>query len=199
MWRQSLGEVLTNEPVLVKNRAYIVSRDKTCYCLDMRNGDIIWSQPNMQQIVAASGKRLYALDRLGNLIILNLESGGQVKTVAAGKVDFVVSNPLTDRIYMGTRTGLIQCIREIHQTYPLLHIDETALAIAEDEEEDQNAGQPANEPMAPAANPMPPAVPGNNPFAPGNNGGANNPPANNPFAPGNNGGGNAPPKNPFQN
>ena len=210
VWRQSLGEVLTNEPVLVKNRAYIVSRDKTCYCLDMRNGDIIWSQPNMQRIVAASGKRLYALDRLGNLMILNLESGGRVKAVAAGKVDFVVSNPLTDRIYMGTRTGLIQCVREIHQTYPLLHIDETALAVAEDEEEDQNAGQPANDPMAPAGNPMPPAVPGNNPFggnkppannpfAPGNNGGANNPPANNPFAPANNGGGNAPPKNPFQN
>ena len=210
VWRQSLGEVLTNEPVLVKNRAYIVSRDETCYCLDMRNGDIIWSQPNMQRIVAASGKRLYALDRLGNLMILNLESGGRVKTVPAGKVDFVVSNPLTDRIYMGTRTGLIQCVREIHQTYPLLHIDETALAIAEDGEEDQNAGQPANDPMAPAGNPMPPAVPGNNPFggnkppannpfAPGNNGGANNPPANNPFAPANNGGGNAPPKNPFQN
>ena len=43
VWRQSLGEVLTNEPVLVKNRAYIVSRDKTCYCLDMRNGEIVWT------------------------------------------------------------------------------------------------------------------------------------------------------------
>ena len=208
VWRQSLGEVLTNEPVLVKNRAYIVSRDKTCYCLDMKNGEIVWAQPNLQRIVAASGKRLYALDRLGNLMILNLETGGRFKTVSAGKIDFVVSNPLTDRIYMGTRTGLIQCVREIHQKYPLLHVDETAVAIATDEEEVNN--QPmGDDPMAPAANPMPPAVPANNPFggnkppannpfAPGNNGGGNKPPANNPFAPGNNGGGNNPPaNNPF--
>ena len=143
-------------------------------------------------------------------MILNLDSGGRTKTVAAGKVDFVVSNPLTDRIYMGTRTGLLQCVREIHQKYPLLHIDETALAVAEDEQEDQNVDKPANGPVAPVGNPMPPVVPpnnpfggnkppANNPFAPGNNGGANNPPANNQFAPGNNGGGNAPPKNPFQN
>ena len=210
VWRQSLGEVLTSEPVLVKNRAYIVSRDKNCYCLDMRNGKIIWSQPNLQRIVAASGKRLYALDRLGNLMILNLETGGRFKTVSAGKIDFVVSNPLTDRIYMGTRNGLIQCVHEIHQEYPLLHIDETALAVVEDEMDDANQPMP-NQPMAPGAQPMPnpPAVPAknpfggnkppaNNPFAPGNNGGGNNPPANNPFAPGNNGGANNPPaNNPF--
>ena len=226
VWRQSLGEVLTNEPVLVKNRAYIVSRDKTCYCLDMRNGEIVWTQANLQRIVAASSNRLYALDRLGNLMILNLETGGSFETVAAGKVDFVVSNPFTDRIYMGTRKGLIQCVREIHQKYPLLHVDETALAVAEDKQDDANAAQPNNEPMPPAGNPMPPTVPANNPFggnkppannpfapgnnggnappannpfAPGNKGGANSPPANNPFAPGNNGGGNAAPKNPFQN
>ncbi|MBA62006.1 MAG: hypothetical protein CMJ76_06530 [Planctomycetaceae bacterium] len=225
VWRQRLGEVLTNEPVLVKNRAYIVSRDKTCYCLDMQNGNIIWTQPNLQRIVAASSSRLYTLDRLGNLMVLNLETGGRFKTIAAGKVDFVVSNPLTDRIYMGTRKGLIQCVREINQNYPLLHVDETALAVAEDQQEEANA-QPANDPMAPASKPEPPAVPANNPFggnkppannpfapgnnggnappannpfAPGNDGGAKNPPANNPFAPGNNGGGNAAPKNPFQN
>ncbi|MBT6723015.1 MAG: hypothetical protein HOB20_07280, partial [Planctomycetaceae bacterium] len=145
-----------------------------------------------------------------NLMILNLETGGRFKTVAAGKIDFVVSNPLTDRIYMGTRKGLIQCVREIHQKYPLLHVDETALAVTEDQQEDANPAQPNNEPMPPAGNPMPPTVPANNPFggnkppannpfAPGNNGGANKPPANNPFAPGNNAGGNAAPKNPFQN
>ena len=143
-------------------------------------------------------------------MILNLETGGRFKTVSAGKIDFVVSNPLTDRIYMGTRNGLIQCVREIHQKYPLLHIDETALAVVEDEMDDANQPMP-NQPMAPGAQPMPnpPAVPANNPFggnkppannpfAPGNNGGGNNPPANNPFAPGNNGGANNPPaNNPF--
>ncbi len=225
VWRQSLGESLINEPVLVKNRAYIVSRDKNCYCLDMRDGSIIWSQPNVKQIVAASSKRLYALDRLGNLMILDLKSGGRFNTVAAGKIDYVVSNPLTDRIYMGTRSGLIQCIRETHQVYPLLHVDETAVAIADDQQQDANNADP-DDPMPPAAQPMPPQVPANNPFqqnnkppannnpfAPGNNGGnpppAKNPfapgnnggnakPANNPFAPGNNGGGNAAPNNPFQ-
>jgi outer membrane protein assembly factor BamB len=175
IWRQSLGESLVREPVIVKDRVYIISRDKTCFCLNMKTGDVQWSHPDIAQIVSASGERLYALDRFGNLLVLNLKNGGYYTSLAAGKIDFVMVNALTDRIYMGTRSGLIQCIHETHREFPMLHVDEV-VTTDEAEEGDKNA-----DPMNPA-NPMPPVAPPKvNPFGVG---GAKSPPAaadDNPF------------------
>ena len=163
------------EPVIVKDRVYVISQDKTCYCLSMKTGDVHWSHPDITQIVSASGERLYALDRLGNLLVLNLKNGGHYTSLAAGKIDFVMVNALTDRIYMGTRSGLIQCIHETHREFPMLHVDEV-VTTDEAEEGDKNA-----DPMNPA-NPMPPVAPPKvNPFGVG---GAKSPPAaadDNPF------------------
>ena len=185
-WRQSVGEPLVRQPVIVRNRVYVISRDKSCFCLDMVTGDVLWRHPNISQIVSASGDRLYALDRLGNLVILNLINGGQYSSLAAGKVDFVMVNSLTDRVYMGTRDGLIQCVHETHRPFPLLHVDE----IVEEEPAEEGNEDPLN-----PANPMP-QNPGNVPAAnPFGNGGAN-PPAANPFG---NGGVKPPAANPFGN
>jgi len=184
IWRQSLGESLIREPVIVKDRVYVISRNKTCYCLSMKNGDVQWSHPDITQIVSASGERLYALDRLGNLLVLNLKNGGHYTSLAAGKIDFVMVNAFTDRIYMGTRSGLIQCIHETHREFPMLHVDE--VATTDDADEGDNNANPMN-----PANPMPQAPvvpPAVNPF-----GGGAKPPAANPFG----GGAKPPAANPF--
>ena len=181
IWRQSLGESLVREPVIVRDRVYVISRNKTCFCLSMKTGDVQWSHPDITQIVSASGERLYALDRLGNLIVLNLKNGGHYTSLAAGKIDFVMVNAFTDRIYMGTRSGLIQCIHETHREFPMLHVDEV---VTDDVDDNDNNANPMN-----PANPMPPvAPPVANPF-----GGGAKPPAANPFG----GGAKPPAANPF--
>ncbi|MCS5630156.1 MAG: hypothetical protein NZ744_04950, partial [Pirellulaceae bacterium] len=107
---------------------------------------------------------------------------------AAGKIDFVMVNAFTDRIYMGTRSGLIQCIHETHREFPMLHVDE--VVTTDDAAEGDNNDNPMN-----PVNPMPQAPvapPAANPF-----GGGVKPPAANPF-----GGGAAKPpaanNNPFK-
>ncbi|MBT4843980.1 MAG: hypothetical protein HON92_00975 [Planctomycetaceae bacterium] len=149
--------------------------------MSMKTGDVQWSHPDITQIVSASGERLYALDRLGNLIVLNLKNGGHYTSLAAGKIDFVMVNAFTDRIYMGTRSGLIQCIHETHREFPMLHVDEV---VTDDVDDNDNNANPMN-----PANPMPPvAPPVANPF-----GGGAKPPAANPFG----GGAKPPAANPF--
>ena len=170
IWRQSIGEPLVRQPVIVKDRVYIISQDKTCYCLSMKTGDVQWSHPDISQIISASGERLYALGRLGNLLVLNLQNGGHYTSLAAGKIDFVMVNAFTDRIYMGTRRGLIQCIHEIHHKFPMLHIDEVSTTDDADEG-DKNVNpmnstdpRPAQQEAPPITDPFAPKPTGNSPF-----------------------------------
>ena len=107
-----------------------------------------------------------------------------VENYSVDQIDFVMVNAFTDRIYMGTRSGLIQCIHETHREFPMLHVDEAV--TTDDAAEGDNNDNPMN-----PVNPMPQAPvapPAANPF-----GGGVKPPAANPF-----GGGVKPPAaNPF--
>jgi outer membrane protein assembly factor BamB len=161
IWRQSIGEPLVREPVIVKDRVFVITQNKSCFCLSMKTGDVLWSHPDITQIVSASSERLYALDRLGNLLVLNLNNGGHYSNLAAGKIDFVMVNAFTDRIYMGTRSGLIQCIHETHRKFPMLHVDEIVPTDDDDEGNDEDANPMDSDKPQPA-----PTLPAANPFAP---------------------------------
>ena len=130
-------------------------------------------------------------------MVLDENQGTPLRTVPMQSVDFTFLNTMTDRMYIGTKDGLLQCVRELNQTFPVVHTKASESAVADAAAADANAvdDQPKENPFAPKPAPMPNA--GNaNPFgkpANNNNGGGNA----NPFAPkpaAGNGGGNA---NPF--
>ena len=58
---------------------------------------------------------------LGRLIILDQETGTRLATLPTNGVDFVFLNRETDRLYFGTKSGLMQCFRESKQEYPRVH------------------------------------------------------------------------------
>ena len=117
-------------------------------------------------------------------------------------VDFAYLNPYTDRLYFGTKSGLMQCFRESQLQRPLVHAGvstqirrdcDCEKAPTDPTEQDANPGepqpaQPGNpEPAGPnpfggGAQPAKPAAPnpfgGENPF--GGDGG-NKKPMPNPF------------------
>ena len=79
-------------------------------------------------------------------------------------------------MYIGSKSGLIQCLREPNLQYPIIHAGVSErITRGEVVEEEDPAANPAGQ--KPPAAEKPPAA-GNNPFAPANK------PGNNPFAPG---------------
>jgi len=197
MWRSSIGEPIYREPILVDGNAYVVTRSYKLHQLDLSTGAEKWIVPNVERVISISDNRIYCVQVGGNLMVLDENQGTPLRTVPMQSVDFTFLNTMTDRMYIGTKDGLLQCVRELNQTFPVVHTKASESAVADAAAADANAvdDQPKEDPFAPKPAPMPNA--GNaNPFgkpANNNNGGGNA----NPFAPkpaAGNGGGNA---NPF--
>ncbi len=84
-------------------------------------GTPIWFAPGVTQFVAASPTKIYARNRPGDLVILDARSGGRLATLQLNNIDLTLVNTMNDRIYLATRSGLIQCLREVESERPEPH------------------------------------------------------------------------------
>jgi outer membrane protein assembly factor BamB len=174
LWHFTTGQPITQSATLLEDSTYVITTENRLYCIDSSSGSGKWFTREISRFIAGSGSRLYCLDTLNRLVVLDMETGGRILTAAVGSLDLVVLNNKTDRMYVGSKSGLLQCLREPKQEYPLIHagVSERITQGMLNDEED-----PAAEP----AGKKPPVVKppaGNNPFAPKND------PGDNPFAPG---------------
>jgi hypothetical protein len=75
----------------------------------------------MKRFLAANLDRVYALDRNNRLMGFEAETGNPLGAAPLGNIDYTFLNTQSDRIYVGTSGGVLQCIREQRQHYPLVH------------------------------------------------------------------------------
>ena len=73
------------------------------------------------KFISASKTKLYSVDRIGRLHILDITTGGTLGTIPTERLNVRLTNTLTDRIYLGTEDGLIQCLHEIALKEPIRH------------------------------------------------------------------------------
>ncbi len=121
LWRFSTGEPIVRPAVVIDQRVYVATQLGGMYCIDAAVGQEIWLAPRVVQFIAASKDRIYAADKLGKVIVLNAKTGGRLDTIPAVGLNIKLANSETDRIYLGTDTGLIQCLHEIELTEPILY------------------------------------------------------------------------------
>ena len=115
---------LTETPVSERvsafgNQAFIPTENGDFFAVSLEEGREIWRASNLVRTVAVSNSRLYAVDHLDRLAILDRETGARVKTLDIGNTQFQIFNAETDRIYLVSSDGLIQCLRETQQVEPL--------------------------------------------------------------------------------
>ncbi|MCO6456417.1 MAG: PQQ-binding-like beta-propeller repeat protein [Pirellulaceae bacterium] len=201
-WRYSTGEPISQSAIPIGDSVYVITDTQWLYALDAATGQQKWSSPRVAGFVSASTDRVYVVGVTGGLDILDAASGGRLGTLPGVIDDMKVANQLTDRIYLTTPTGIIQCLHEERQRFPLLHAAAAEAATQKPEVKQQGLEQ------QPAAAPQQPQDPfgggakdpfgggGNDPFGGGANkdpfggGAGGGQPAQDPFG----GGGNA---NPF--
>ncbi|MBN1393888.1 MAG: PQQ-binding-like beta-propeller repeat protein [Pirellulales bacterium] len=121
VWRFSTGEPIVETPALIGDRLYLATQLGGMYCLESKTGKNLWKTPAVVQFVAASAQRVYAVDRLGRLLIIDAGGGAQIDAVPIENVAEKIANIDTDRIYLYGRKGLIQCLREVEQVEPIFH------------------------------------------------------------------------------
>jgi outer membrane protein assembly factor BamB len=191
-WSFSVGERVTRAPVAIGKYLLIFTDENNMYKFEAETGAVAegWERPisGITGYAGASDSRFYVEDIVGNLIVLDRESGRRLGSIDARSPMVPVINEKTDRIYVCTKSGLIQCLREIASVRPVFHDDlmEDDSAAKPAETEDASATEEETNPFKGDSKP----TESDNPFGGGGKksddsnpfGGGNQQPANdNPF------------------
>jgi len=154
VWRFSTGERLINAPFIVDQAVYLVTEIGTLFRLDGLTGIDKWSVSGIGSILSASEDRLYCVSTTGRLMIINPESGSTIGSLATETLDLRLQNRLTDRVIIGTRNGLIQCLHERANRWPVIHQGAHEANKAEDAGADPAAAPAADTKPAEPASPF---------------------------------------------
>lgn len=120
-WRFSAGEPILQPAVVIDERVYVATQLGGMHCLNAKTGTQEWWAAQIDQFVAASRQRVYAADRFGRILVLSAQTGARLDAIAAEHLPIKLANSDTDRLYLATDTGLIQCLHELELSEPIRH------------------------------------------------------------------------------
>lgn len=151
-WTFSTGYAMFQTPLALPDHVYAVSRLGNMFCIDSKEGTELWVTPGIEEVIASSTQRVYVRDNVGRLVALDKRTGAKLAGIPTGGFGMSLANNVTDRIYLVSNTGVIQCLREIDSSFPIVH---RPLPTEPQEDEGTPASrrsrQPAEqEPAAPA-------------------------------------------------
>lgn len=119
--RFSTGEPISKSPVVVDDQLYVVTDSGSLFCIGADDAQERWVQSGIKSFLAANTDRVYCLDRNSRVVGIDATSGSPLGSVDVGSVDYTYLNTQSDRVYVATSTGVVQCLRETQQHYPLVH------------------------------------------------------------------------------
>lgn len=163
LWRFSSGEPINQSPALIDNDLYVTTQTGGLYRLNAVSGDLIWFARGLRRFVAASDQRVYAVDGLNHLVILDQQTGSRIGQLDLSRYPLRYMNSETDRIYLANETGLIQCLREIRLPKPIKHVVPVVIPAKPTTPRKPEGAQPPGTPTEPQPQ-QPAQAPGENPF-----------------------------------
>ena len=158
IWRFSTGEPILERAAVIGRNAYVCTQPGGMYCLGTKTGIQQWWAPQVKQFIAASKERIYAADKLGRMLVIDAQTGARIDALDIMSYPIRLMNMQTDRIYLASETGLVQCLREIEQVEPLDHL-QPLQPPAPAAEQDQAAPQAPVQPVQAQPAVAPPAMP----------------------------------------
>ena len=121
-WRFSTGESITHGPIGVRDTVYAIADSGTMYAIDAEAGVEKWTTSGIRGFIAATDDRLYCTDITASLVVIDSRSGSRVASISAPELEVRMVNTETDRIVVGTPSGLLQCFREVGRKWPEIRL-----------------------------------------------------------------------------
>ena len=187
LWSQPFAEPFYNQPLVYEDQVLIRSSYGNLFSLNVENGLQTWngSKPNIGELLGVLDNRIYATTMSGGLVVLDVKTGQKLATFNNIRPEYFIVNDLTDRLYLVSNDGDVQCIRSEGANLPTLvsHTEpkkSTRAATIETDPTQAPAQGGGNDPFGAAKT---------DPFGAGGGGGGNA----DPFGGGGGGGGNADP------
>lgn len=162
LWRHSLGDPIYAPTALFGNRLFVKTIYGDLHCLDATSGQALWPAPvrEVDLILGGTGKQLIVRSTTARLRMLDMETGSSMADFTATSVVDSIHNPLTDRLYLLTTSGGIQCLRPLASELPTMLLKEFKPESAGE----QTGEQAGEEREQPADGTAPETT---DPFAPG--------------------------------
>jgi outer membrane protein assembly factor BamB len=147
LWKYSTGFPIMRAPAAVGDRVFITSAEPALHCVDALTGNGVWEAPHVVQFAAISKDRVYGVDDLEAFVVLNAANGSTIARIASDQPIHSLVNDQTDRVYLVSDDGMVECLHEIALTQPIRHVPK----VLESKEKEKVA--PSGKSAVPAAKP----------------------------------------------
>lgn len=123
-WVSATGSVLYSSPLVAQNGIFVVSDSGELLAYDASNGMVLsgWgnSTSGMKQVLSITKERVFVRNKSGQLAAFDFATGKLIGEVGSGLV-YGLANNISDRVYVISSQGTIQCLAEKGATSPLIH------------------------------------------------------------------------------
>jgi outer membrane protein assembly factor BamB len=165
IWKLTAGSPIRESPVVIGGAVFAVAEDGGMFRAGAADGNQAWFNPAARHFLAASPTKIYALDAFGRMLIINAKSGATIDGMTMPEAVLPVQNGLTDRVFLTSEAGLIQCLHETGLTEPQNYLPPKPVEKAAEADAPKppkakpaDADKPKPMPMEPAT-PKEPVVP----------------------------------------
>jgi outer membrane protein assembly factor BamB len=127
-WSFPTGAPIDIEPMVGGEDVYVVNKEGFFSRVDVKSGSPYWTISTLGgPLLAVTSKRVYLESRDGDLFIVDRDNGHMIADprdthqragVNIRNFEFGPTNHVNDRLYMGSKSGMILCLREIDQVRP---------------------------------------------------------------------------------
>ncbi|QDU50944.1 outer membrane protein assembly factor BamB family protein [Gimesia panareensis] len=118
-WRIRTSFPIREPVVVLENEVYLSSRKSGLFQISSETGLEEWWQPLGMTFISMSPSRVYASDKLGNLLVLARKDGALLSAVPLRKFQVKLMNDLTDRIFCASESGVILCLKQKDLPFPI--------------------------------------------------------------------------------
>jgi outer membrane protein assembly factor BamB len=121
-WKYATGFTVSRAPAAIEDRVFVTSEEPTLHCINAENGLGLWEAAGVAQFAAASRNRVYGVDDFGGLVVLDATTGSRIGHLPTGGTINALVNDQTDRLYLISQQGTVQCLHEIGAKEPIYHV-----------------------------------------------------------------------------
>ncbi|MCC6511748.1 MAG: PQQ-binding-like beta-propeller repeat protein [Pirellulaceae bacterium] len=120
-WRFMLGSGLGAPPMVINKVFYATSEIGYMSAADDSNGFPLWREPvpRIRAILSGTQDHLYCRSLTNRLIVVDSKSGKIISQTGESLIATSVINHLTDRLYVISAGGTVQCLREIGKEHDM--------------------------------------------------------------------------------
>lgn len=116
VWQQAANGPITSQPMATDEDLFVTVDHGGIVRYHRANGQLVWQNPEAVKFLASNPKFVYALDRLGRLLVLDRQRGTTLTNLNVQGFLRNYANDKTDRIFLGANDGTLMSLHD--RSYP---------------------------------------------------------------------------------